>query len=322
MAGRRSCVSTMESPLQSRLLASVRRFVRSLVEDICNGRSPSVALDRYRSFCSDPSGNCACSFDTPFAKEFISIGRQPQAAHRLAVLLRVLSIIQLLLQQNKHASKRDIFYMDPALFVDQAVVDHIINDICVLLRCSRHHLNVVPVGKGLVMGWLRFKESDRTISCIKNPNTEHPIPVCLEDVEDMVSVAQYILVVEKETVFQRLANDKFCDRNRCIVITQMAYDAKLMRVPEMRWLGVLPSDFGEFNLPDRCLLNLTPEDKRKAETMLSRCYLIKDAPQWRTELEMMLHKGVKFEIEALSAISFSFLSEVYIPTKIEHGKHI
>lgn len=150
MAGRRSCLSAMESPSQSRLLASVRRFVRSLVEDICNGRSPSVALDRYRTFCSDPFGNCACSFDTPFAKEFISIGRQPQAAHRLgspflswyfqfqpcfacfvkqccygffwlilyaAVLLRVLSIIQLLLQQNKHASKRDIFYMDPALFV-------------------------------------------------------------------------------------------------------------------------------------------------------------------------------------------------------------
>ncbi|KAJ4734170.1 Meiotic recombination protein SPO11-2 [Rhynchospora pubera] len=359
----------MQPEPQSRLLlTSVRCFVRSLVEDVSNGRSPSIALERYRTYCSDPLGNCACSSDTPFAKDFISIDKHPQAAHRLAGLLRVLSIVQQLLQQNKHASKRDIFYMDPALFVDQAVVDHIISDICILLKCSRHHLNVVPVGKGLVMGWLRFKESGRTVSCIKNPNADYPIPVCLEDVEDIVSVAQYILVVEKETVFQRLANDKFCDRNRCIVVTgrgypdvptrrflrylveqlclpvyclvdsdpygfdilttyrfgstQMAYDAKLMRVPEMRWLGVLPSDFEEFNLPDRCLLNLTPEDKRKVEAMLSRCYLHKKAPQWRTELIMMLHKGVKFEIEALSAISFAFLSEVYIPTKIEHGRHI
>lgn len=35
----------------------------------------------------------------------------------------------------------------------------------------------------------------------------------------MISVAQYILVVEKESVFQRLANDQFCGKNRCIVLT-------------------------------------------------------------------------------------------------------
>lgn len=75
--------SAMDPPSQSRLLASVRGFVRSLVQDICNGRSPSIALDRYRTYCSDPLGNCACSFDAPFAKESISIDRQPQAAHRL-----------------------------------------------------------------------------------------------------------------------------------------------------------------------------------------------------------------------------------------------
>jgi hypothetical protein len=82
---KRGCVGDgmMDAQSQSRLLKSVRGFVRSLVEDICNGRSPLVALDRFRTYCSDPSGNCACSFDAPFAKEFISIDRQPHAAHRL-----------------------------------------------------------------------------------------------------------------------------------------------------------------------------------------------------------------------------------------------
>lgn len=40
------------------------------------------------------------------------------------------------------------------------------------------------------------------------------------------------------------------------------------------------------------------------------------------ELEAMLQKGVKFEIEALSASSISFLSEEYIPQKIKLGRHI
>nr|GEW59843.1 nucleolar protein 56 [Tanacetum cinerariifolium] len=36
---------------------------------------------------------------------------------------------------------------------------------------------------------------------------------------DIISVADYILVMEKESVFQRLANDCFCKTNRCVIIT-------------------------------------------------------------------------------------------------------
>ncbi|PKA61686.1 Meiotic recombination protein SPO11-1 [Apostasia shenzhenica] len=215
------------------------------------------------------------------------------------------------------------------------------------------------------MGWLTFVEAGRKICCVKSPNIACTIPVCVEEVEDIASVAQYILVVEKETVFQRLANDNFCTTNCCIVITgrgypdvptrrflqhlvsqlhlpvyclvdfdpygfdilatyrfgsmNLAYDAKLLRVLEICWLGVFPSDFDEFHLPGGCLFSLTSEDKRRVEAMLSRCYLHQEAPRWRLELEIMLQKGVKFEIEALSAPSTSFLSEHYIPRKIQNG---
>ena len=42
----------------------------------------------------------------------------------------------------------------------------------------------------------------------------------------------------------------------------------------------------------------------------------------RLELELMLQRGVKFEIEALSVHSLSFLSKEYIPSKIQGGVHI
>jgi len=95
-----------------------------------------------------------------------------------------------------------------------------------------------------VMGWIRFLEGEKKVYCITNVNAAFSVPVSIEAIKDVVSVAQYILVVEKETgmsfkflfslivstlrtvcfsspfaVFQRLANDKFCERNRCIVIT-------------------------------------------------------------------------------------------------------
>ncbi|KAG0467012.1 hypothetical protein HPP92_018026 [Vanilla planifolia] len=197
--------------------------------------------------------------------------------------------------------------------------------------------------------------------------TAYSIPACVEEVEVIESVAQYILVVEKETVLQRLANDNFCKTNLCILITgrgypdvttrrflrllmeqlhipayclvdydphgfdilsnyrfgsmQMAYDAKLMRVPEIRWLGVFHSDLAKYQLLDRCLLSLTSEEKKKAESMLLRCNLQQEAPRWRVELEAMLQRGLKFEIEALSTTSISFLSQ-YIPIKIQEGGYI
>jgi len=73
----------------------------------------------------------------------------------------------------------------------------------------------------LVMGWIRFLEGEKKVYCITNVNAAFSVPVSIEAIKDVVSVAQYILVVEKETVFQRLANDKFCERNRCIVITRV-----------------------------------------------------------------------------------------------------
>ncbi|TVU44983.1 hypothetical protein EJB05_04449, partial [Eragrostis curvula] len=384
--------------------------------------SPPISTNCFRSSPCAPhvrGGVCdcsACSYDAPVGTDVLSLLHKDCHTSRLSVLLRVLLVVQQLLQQNKHCSKRDIYYMYPSFFGEQATVDRAINDICILFKCSRHNLNVVancnlaPLAVcSLVMGWIRFMEGEKKVYCITNVNAVFSIPVDIEAIKDMVCVAEYILVVEKETVFQRLANDKFCEKNRCVVITvrkrlprysnkkacslflrylveqlhlpvyclvdsdpygfdilatykfgslicsyhtflhhlpsiaglglfafelifcylcvlalfeKLAYDANLLRVPNIRWLGVFTSDLEEYCLPDCCRLHLSPEDRRKAEGILTRCYLNKEAPEWRSELEAMLQKGVKFEIEALSACSISFLSEEYIPQKIKQGRHL
>ncbi|XP_047254308.1 meiotic recombination protein SPO11-1 isoform X3 [Capsicum annuum] len=324
------------------LIRKIKGFTRSIVEGLARGSAPLIYIDRFRNYCTDTSGNCSCSSGLPAGKEAISLKRECHA-RRLDVLLRVLLIVQQLLQEKRHGSKRDIYYMHPTVFKEQSVVDRAINDICILLQCSRHNLNVVSVGNGLVMGWLRYVESGRKIDCISNPNTAYPIPVHVEEVNDILSVAQYVLVVEKESVFQRLANDQFCKRNHCIVITGRGYPD----VPTRRFLRLLIDklhlpvyclvdcdpygfdilttykfgslDSDNYSIPQQCLLPLTVEDKRKVEAMLHRCYLQREVPKWRFELELLLYKGVKFEIEALSVHSLTFLSHEYLPSKINNG---
>ncbi|XP_028221673.1 meiotic recombination protein SPO11-1 isoform X1 [Glycine soja] len=390
MEGKRTRFQSESQPQSVILLTKIKEFTRALLAALTNGRSPLILIDRFRSYCTLPNSNCFCASDLPCGKELLTLRRKSHA-HRLAVMLRVMLIVQKLLQENKHSSKRDIYYTYPSVFLDQSVVDQAINDICILMQCSRHNLNVVSAGNGLIMGWIRFSEGERIFDCISSPNTAHPVPVHVEEVQDIISLAQYILVVEKESVFQRLANDQFCNANHCIVITvsnllktlvsfatiflclnsifiqgrgypdiptrrflrllvenlclpayclvdcdpygfdilttyrfgsmQMAYDTKHLRVPEIQWLGAFPSDSERYFVPNQCLLPLTAEDKRKVEAMLLRCYLEREVPQWRLELQLILQRGVKFEIEALSVHALSFLSESYIPSKIE-GKLI
>ncbi|XP_052289013.1 meiotic recombination protein SPO11-1 isoform X5 [Citrus sinensis] len=315
------------------LLRKIKEFCKSILKDITERRSLSISINQFRNYCKNLDAHCSCSYDFPQGQEILTLEKQCHARR-----------------------------------IEQSIVDQAINDICILLQCSRHNINVVSAGKGMVMGWLRFLESGAKFDCINSPNDAHPIPTFVEKVKDIVSTANYILVVEKESVFHRLANDQYCTRNRCIVITgrgypdistrrflrllieklrlptfclvdcdpygfdilttyrfgsmQMAYDAKFLRIPEMHWLGAFPSDFEKYGLPKNCRLKLTVEDTRKTEAMLHRCYLQREVPHWRSELELMLQSGVKFEIEAFCACSFSFLSEKYIPSKIQEFERL
>ncbi|CAI9088234.1 OLC1v1022513C1 [Oldenlandia corymbosa var. corymbosa] len=166
MAGKRSRPSSRPSDV----LGRIRELTLSILTNITNGQSAVVYINKFQNYCSEASGNCCCNYDVSIGKEVLTLQKESHV-RRVDILLRVLLIVQQLLQENRHGSKRDIYYMHPSIFKDQSVVDKAINDICVLLHCSRHNLNVVSVGNGLVMGWLRFSEAGRKFDCINSPNT-------------------------------------------------------------------------------------------------------------------------------------------------------
>ncbi|GAB2279820.1 hypothetical protein Dimus_014459 [Dionaea muscipula] len=132
---------------RSHLLRRIRELTRSIVVDLSSGRIPQIWINRFRNYCGNGDGNCFCSYDLACGKELLTL-RRPCQVHRIDALLKVLAIVQQLLQENRHGSKRDIYYMHPSFFQEQSTVDRAINDICIILECSRHNLNVVSVAKG------------------------------------------------------------------------------------------------------------------------------------------------------------------------------
>ncbi|KAH9804187.1 Meiotic recombination protein SPO11-1 [Citrus sinensis] len=233
------------------LVSGINRSRLKMIDHICfsvdveveakqeNGGKSSAFTLRTPRFAS--KNKSSCSYDFPQGQEILTLEKQCHARR-----------------------------------IEQSIVDQAINDICILLQCSRHNINVVGIcwervsssylknlenllfyHVSMVMGWLRFLESGAKFDCINSPNDAHPIPTFVEKVKGIltidyiVSTANYILVVEKESVFHRLANDQYCTRNRCIVITGRGYPD----ISTRRFLRLL---IEKLRLPTFCLVDCDP----------------------------------------------------------------
>ena len=115
------------------------------------------------------------------------------------------SIFFSVLIKRIHITKRDLFYTDVKLFVDQADSDGVLDDVATMIGCTRSNLNVVASDKGLVVGRIQFEEDGDSIDCTKMGVGGKAIPPYIDKIENITSDAEFILLVEKEAVYMRMA---------------------------------------------------------------------------------------------------------------------
>ncbi|GAQ77576.1 Topoisomerase 6 subunit A homolog 3 [Klebsormidium nitens] len=286
---------------------------------------------------------------------------------KTAITTRILQLIHQLCNKGIHVTKRDLFYTDVKLFQEQGQSDTILDDVSCMLGCTRSSLNVVGSEKGVVVGRLIFVEDGDVIDCTKMGVGGKAIPPNIDKVTGFQSDAKFILLVEKDAAFMRLAEDRFYNRFPCVIITakgqpdvatrlflkkmkselkipvlglvdsdpyglkilsvymsgskNMSYDSSNLTTPDIKWLGVRPSDLDRFKIPEQCRLPMTDADMKTGKEMLEEDFIKKD-PRWHAELELMVKKKEKAEIQALSSFGFQYLTEVYLPMKLQEGDWI
>lgn len=286
---------------------------------------------------------------------------------KTVITTRILQLIHELCMKRIHVTKRDLFYTDVKLFEDQGNSDAVLDDIACMLTCTRSSLHVVASEKGVVVGRLQFTEDGDAIDCSKMGVGGKAIPPNIDKVTEIRSDAKFILLVEKDAAFMRLAEDRFYQTYPCIIITakgqpdvatrlflrklryalkipvlalvdsdpyglkilsvymkgsmNMSYDSSNLTTPDIKWLGVRPSDLDRFNIPQQCRLSMTEEDIKTGKKLLEEDF-VKSNPDWVTELEIMVTSKVKAEIQALSSFGFQYLSQTYLPLKLQEGDWI
>lgn len=296
--------------------------------------------------------------DKSSIRPFANIG----TVRKTAITARIIQLIHQLCLKGIHVTKRDLFYTDVKLFQDQMQSDTVLDDVSCMLGCTRSSLNVVAAEKGVVVGRLIFSDNGDMIDCTKMGMGGKAIPPNIDRVGDMQSDALFILLVEKDAAYMRLAEDRFYNRFPCIIVTakgqpdvstrlflrkmkmelklpvlalvdsdpyglkilsvygcgskNMSYDSSHLTTPDIKWLGVRPSDLDKYKIPEQCRLPMTEQDIKTGKDMLEEDF-VKKNPGWVEELTLMVKTKQKAEIQALSTFGFQYLSEVYLPLKLQ-----
>ncbi|XP_062507058.1 meiotic recombination protein SPO11-like isoform X2 [Corticium candelabrum] len=284
-----------------------------------------------------------------------------------AQLTVVLEKIHELLITNSYATKRDLYYNNVELFDKQVTLNCLLDDIAVKFEVPRRCLHVMSDNKGMLFGDLLFSHQDIVTDCRESSSMGTTVPNDIHDVTIISSSARFVLVIEKEATFQRLLDDKFCEKfGPCIIITgfpdvstrrvihilwtlleipilglvdcdpygieiltvfkfgsmSLAYNSHDLTCPCLKWIGVLPSDLARLSIPDDCLMDLAQRDQQRLVLLLQRPFM-KAEPMWKEEVEVMVARGKKAEIQCFSAsFSQSYLVDVYLPQKLSAGSWV
>lgn len=97
---------------------------------------------------------------------------------------------------------------------------------------------------------------------------------------------------------------------------KLAYESMRMATTPAKFLGLRSMDQEKYELPNNVTIKLNEWDLNRAKEILNYAWFQKK--QWQEEIRLMLKKGVKLELEALSSKHIRFISQEYLPEKIEN----
>ncbi len=173
----------------------------------------------------------------------------------------IASGVRKLIDQGKTLSVRGLFYMvkgtiagtKEETFDTQDDSDPILEDVEVLLNALREELHVFADNRGNLAGPLTIVDTGDAINCAQLGSAGYSIPSIVEPeiIQFRNCTADFVLHVEKGTVWRRFNEDRFWRRHNCLVTHGGGQPARGAR-------RLLHRLHHELNLPIYCLLDNDP----------------------------------------------------------------
>lgn len=339
----------------------------NLVKDIQKGQNPriEVAVRGLSNVQYDKESKTLQLGDKTAERFFFNVAH----AKKFLQTVEVAAICKSLLDVTKHASLRDVFYMAKRTIPntktnvvdDQKESDKAIEDLELITGYAREQLHVNANKMGSVAGKVIIEDMGDSIDWSKLGSGGWSIPSNVEGIKFKKVDAKYVVYMEKAAVWERLHEDRFWEKQNCIIMSSqgqttrgirrllqrlsnehklpilvltdfdswghyiysvikfgsisLAHMAEEMAIPNAKFLGIRAHDIEKYGL-QRHFIKLSEQDVTRLK-QLSEYDWFKNNKPWQQEFKMMKQFGAKAEIQALSARGVSFISDKYLPEKIQ-----
>ncbi|HLC66036.1 MAG TPA: DNA topoisomerase IV subunit A [Candidatus Nanoarchaeia archaeon] len=188
-------------------------------------------------------------------RTFFNVGH----AKKFLQTLEIAAVSKDLLDADKHASLRDVFYMAKRTIpntktnvVDEQIEsDAAIEDLELLTASAREQLHINANKLGSVAGKVIIEDKGDTIDWSKLGSGGWSVPSNVEDIKFKKVDAKYVIYMEKAAVWERLHEDRFWDKQKCIIMASQGQTTRGIR----RLLQRLSE---EHNLPIYVLADFDP----------------------------------------------------------------
>ncbi len=219
-------------------LDSEKRLIeigKGIVRDIYNKKNPTITLP-VRALSNvrfDHKTKKILLGKTMANRYFFNLGH----SKKFLQTVEIASISKDLLNEDKHASLRDVFYMAKRtiqgtkidLVEEQEESDNVIEDLELISGNTREQLNINANKNGSIAGKVVIVDKGDSIDWSKMGSGGWSIPSNVENITFKKVDAKYVLYMEKAAVWERLHEDKFWEKNNCIIISSQGQTTRGIR---------------------------------------------------------------------------------------------
>lgn len=230
-------------------LKALKRVAKELTEAISQGRSPVLEIPArtLANIVWDPEEKLLKLGPKKLRRDFLDMGE----ARRFMQTVLMLSLIAKAIREGDYPTIRDLYYAGKhtieyrdergalrreETWDTQRESDSAIQDIEVMTGFLREHMEILHDTKGKIVGRVIVRSGSDVIDCSKMGDGAFSIPPNPDSLEVLDLDAEYVLVIEKDAIFNRLNKERFWEKHRCVLITGKGQpDRSTRRVVRRLW---------------------------------------------------------------------------------------
>jgi len=214
---------------------AIEELGKELVKDVLANKPPKmdVPIRALSNVSFNRKTETLQMGDKTLERNFFNAGH----SKKFLQTLEVAAVSKNLLEDGKHASLRDVFYMvkrtipntKTNIVDEQTESDDAIEDLEVLTGFSREQLNINANKMGSVAGHVVIEDKGDEIDWSKLGSGGWSIPSNVEEIKFKKVKAKYVIYMEKAAVWERLHEDKFWDKHECIIMSSQGQTTRGIR---------------------------------------------------------------------------------------------